>query len=217
MSEYIRIRASSHMDKWPGCSPWSPNDLQGCSSYSVYQFNSSYHTSELDKEPDKRREEDRSGIHRTEGLSFRLVLIVCVSSTSHAPNSNTCWKWWKPVGHQLKQSNDMICLVAFWMRHKMNWIKGRHWVTTSLLVSASIKCRIELFPWKRTMCHPRKHVYISSCWTWGTTFSYSGCMAVRTPLYRLQRIHYAFHLGCWRSILMSKSGYINTSKAWCPT
>jgi hypothetical protein len=50
--------------------------------------------------------------------------VVHVSLTPHTSGSNICSKWWKLAERQIKQSNDMICLVAFWMQQKTNQIMG---------------------------------------------------------------------------------------------
>ena len=69
---------------------------------------------------------------------------------------------------------------------------------------------------KRLTRSPRKHVYLSYCWSRGAVFLFFLRYCAKTLLCRPQRIHYASHLPCWLSILTSKSVCINISKALCP-
>ena len=63
---------------------------------------------------------------------------------------------------------------------------------------------------------PRKHVYLSYCWSRGAIFLFFLRCCAKTVLCRPQRIHYASHLLCWLFILTSKSVCINISKVLCP-
>ena len=71
-----RFWSSSLVDFRISCSPWPPDDFQGCTSRLVHESNLENDSSKLGNETNRTHKKGRSGAKRPEGTVSKYVSIV---------------------------------------------------------------------------------------------------------------------------------------------